>query len=196
MADILFAPEAVASANAFRQVLNCMSKPGHVSKLEPYSDAPVPLFGTTAMLLTTLCDFQSAIWLSEECSNPAVLDHLKFHTGAPIVKEPAKAGFAIASARSGLPFLSRFSPGTHEYPDRSTTVVIQVDGFESEGVVLSGPGLKHPTSFGASPLKPKFWLEMIVNHRQYPLGVDVIFASPSHIACCPRSTAIFLQETG
>lgn len=196
MADFLFVPEAVASANAFRQILDCMAKPGHVSELETGWDVPAPLYLTTATLLLTLCDFQSSIWLSSEFSHHPVLEFLKFHTGAPLAKEAATSAFAVVSAQSGLPRLSEFSQGTHEYPDRSTTVVIQVEGFQADAVVLSGPGLKHPATFGVEPLGAKFWSEMVANHQQYPLGVDVIFASPSHIACCPRSTKIALREPG
>ena len=42
-----------------------------------------------------------------------------------------------------MPF-DRFALGTSEYPDRSTTLVLQVDRFGGgEGLSLAGPGIAH-----------------------------------------------------
>jgi alpha-D-ribose 1-methylphosphonate 5-triphosphate synthase subunit PhnH len=194
MADVAFSNDSMSSAHAFRIILDCMAKPGHVATLGGILDAPEPLYSTTATIAQTLFDFQSPVWLGSQFANRAIEQHLKFYSGVPLVRDPKTSAFAVASAMGGMPRLSEFAQGNHEYPDRSTTVIIQVAEFSTGDVVLSGPGLKQPVSFGAKPLDANFWQEMMANHQQYPLGVDVIFVSPSAIACCPRSTKIAVQE--
>lgn len=182
------------SAENFRVILDAMAKPGQPFALTPNDSAPSPMSAIMATIANTLCDFQSPLWLTPALNTEAVTKHLKFHTGAPLVKEPAAASFAFMNAIDGLLPLTAFAQGTHEYPDRSATLVIQVEGFGHGDVELSGPGLKAPIQFGVKPLPRSFWIEMIGNHSQYPLGVDIIFVGPHEIACCPRSTRIMLKE--
>lgn len=185
---------AIDSSRNFRAILDAMAKPGHAVPFDPRVDAPAPLLAGAATIVQTLCDFQSPIWLAPEFATGDISRFIKFHTGAPIIEDLALASFGIVQASATMPSLSLFSQGTHEYPDRSTTLIMQVDSFTRNSVVLSGPGLKEPVSFGAHGLDPDFWQLMITNNQQYPLGVDVIFVSASAIACCPRSTRIQLKE--
>ena len=188
---ILLAHEA---AEHFRILLDAMARPGHAFAFAPKPGAPNPLSAGMATIAQTLCDFQSPIWLAPVLRTDAVKSHLKFQTGAPITSDAASAHFAFMNAIDGLLPLSAFSQGTHEYPDRSTTLIIQVEELAGGEVELSGPGLKLPITFGSKSLPRSFWIEMIGNHSQFPLGVDVILVSGSEIACIPRSTSIALQE--
>lgn len=193
MSDLSHNHAAMESALIFRVILDAMAKPCTPQNFHSTSGAPSPLFSNTSDLVNTLCDFQSAIWLSASFDTPDVTRHIKFNTGAPIVNIPREATFAILTAQQ-VSEIGDFNLGTDEYPDRSTTLLIQVDGFDSDDVELSGPGLKLPISFGAAGLGVAFWAAMIVNHNLYPLGVDVIFISPTAIACCPRSTRIKIKD--
>ncbi len=195
MAEIAYSAAAVQSSRLFRVLLDAMAKPGHVFEFASKIHAIEPAFATTLAIAQTLFDFQTPLWLAPEFNTDAIKPHLKFHTGAPIVEGLSGASFAILSAKTQLPLLRQFEQGTHEYPDRSTTVIIQVDNFDKDAVMLSGPGLKQPVGFGVQGLSEQFWLDMMVNHHSYPLGVDVIFASSHAIACCPRSTCITLKES-
>lgn len=196
MIELSAAQNAHGSSRIFRTILDAMAKPGHVLQFHPTDESPAPLSGNVAAIIQTLCDFQSAIWLGKGFANDGVQRFIKFHTGAPFTDVPAAAGFALLSANAAMPKLSEFAQGTHEYPDRSTTLIVQVDGFTNSDVGLSGPGLKAPASFGAKGLTPEFWRQMITNSQQYPLGVDAIFVSTDALACCPRSTRIQLKESG
>ena len=185
---------AIDSSRNFRAILDAMAKPGHVSPFMPEVNAPAALLSGTAAIVQTLCDFQSPVFLGQEFATSAIQRFVKFHTGAPLTDDPALASFALLQANAGMPKLSTFSQGTHEYPDRSTTLIIQVEGFAQDSVVLSGPGLKELVNFAAQGLAKEFWQQMIINNQQYPLGVDVIFVSSKAIACCPRSTRIQMKE--
>ena len=85
--------------------------------------------------------------------------------------------------------------GTHAYPDRSATIVIQTAGFAPGTVALTGPGIRGSASFGVAGLEDGFWAAMAENHARFPTGVDVIFAAPRQVAALPRSTAIRKLET-
>ena len=195
MAETIYSAAALESSRNFRVLLDAMAKPGHVFELSPSLDAIGPVFATTLMVAQTLFDFQTTGWLALELNNDAVRRYLKFHTGVPLVDHLAEAAFAVVSAKHKVPPLTQFGQGTHEYPDRSTTLIIQVEGFAADDVLLSGPGLKQPINLGAKNLPQEFWHEMKANHQSYPLGVDVIFVSVNAIACCPRSTRIALKES-
>jgi alpha-D-ribose 1-methylphosphonate 5-triphosphate synthase subunit PhnH len=85
--------------------------------------------------------------------------------------------------------------GTHAYPDRSATLVIQVPGFVPGAVTLRGPGIRGSEPFGVAGLDASFWTAMAENHAGFPVGVDVIFAAPGLVAALPRSTEIHMLET-
>jgi len=185
---------AINSSRNFRAILDAMAKPGHVLPFDQQVEAPSPLFSTAASVIQTLCDFQSPIWLGREFAAGDISRFIKFHTGAALTGDPEAASFAVLQASEDIPKLSAFSKGSHEYPDHSTTLIVQVNDFNADSVAFSGPGLKKMVGFGAHGLSHKFWQQMIANNQQYPLGLDVIFVSKSAIACCPRSTRIQLKE--
>lgn len=189
MTDRAFSNPQHDAARVFRAILSSMARPGHIFRFSPGIPAPPPFLPATAAVALTLCDFQTPVWLDPELKVSDVNRYLRFHTGAPIVDEPGAAAFAFVSAPLAMPVIGSFAQGTHEYPDRSATLVIQVESLSQKaGVRLSGPGLEFPVLLDASPLGSPFWRQMAENHGGFPMGVDVIFASPEAIASCPRST--------
>jgi alpha-D-ribose 1-methylphosphonate 5-triphosphate synthase subunit PhnH len=196
MTEHAFAYPSVEAAHAFRSILNAFARPGQVKAFIPAVSASLPLWPTTAAVAVTLCDFQTDVWLSPLLGTEAVQNYLRFHTGAAITKNYAEADFVIASVDDAVLPLAQYARGTHEYPDRSATLILQVPGFAgTDTVELSGPGLETPARFSAEGLGVPFWQAMAENHALFPLGVDVVFVSPDAIAACPRSTAIHHRET-
>jgi alpha-D-ribose 1-methylphosphonate 5-triphosphate synthase subunit PhnH len=163
-------------------------------RLEAALEAPAPLHVTSAAVALTLCDFQTPVWLSPALRNERTVHYLQFHTGAPIVEQMEVAHFAFLSVEERNP-VSIFAQGTHEYPDRSATLVIQAIQFNSRDVVLTGPGIKESVGFGVEGLAQEFWAGMAENHARFPVGVDVIFAAPQSLAAVPRSIAVRIAET-
>jgi alpha-D-ribose 1-methylphosphonate 5-triphosphate synthase subunit PhnH len=194
MTETGFSNAAIDSAHAFRIIIQAMSRPGVPVRLETALESPAPLHVTSAAVALTLCDFQTPVWLSPALRNERTVHYLRFHTGAPIVEQMEAAHFAFLSVEERNP-VSLFAQGTHEYPDRSATLVIQAVQFNSRDVVLTGPGIKASVGFGVEGLAQEFWAGLAENHARFPVGVDVIFAAPQSLATVPRSIAVRIAET-
>jgi alpha-D-ribose 1-methylphosphonate 5-triphosphate synthase subunit PhnH len=101
-----------------------------------------------------------------------------------------QAAFAFIADPVHAPAFDGFSLGTPEYPDRSATLVLQVEGFGTgQRLLLSGPGIADMQSFSAQPLPPDFQTRIAANRALFPRGVDIIVVSPHAVAALPRSVA-------
>lgn len=181
----------------FRAIMNAMARPGRRHALPACGlKPPAPLSPAAAAIALTLFDYDTAIWLDRPLSaSEDVKAFLRFHTGAPIVCEPVEAAFALVSDPAHMIPLASFNQGSAEYPDTSTTVILTGQSFsDRENVTLTGPGLKESEPFAAEPLPPVFWDQVTANGRQFPRGVDLVFAGRNEIAALPRSTRITKPE--
>lgn len=194
MIEHTFANVSVDSAQTFRAIMQAMARPGTRQPVNATLSAPEPLLDSTAATALTLCDFQTPIWLGPGLDHDNIQRYLRFHTGAPIVKQPHEALFALLLSGCDIPSPAQFAQGTHEYPDRSATLIVQAAGLVGETVTLCGPGITMPRVFGVAELTQSFWSAMAINHAGFPLGVDAVFTAPGLIAALPRSTAILLKE--
>lgn len=181
----------------FRIIMDVMARPGIRRALDTDGlTPPAPLSPVAAAIALTLVDYDTPVWLDRPLmTSEAVKAFLRFHTGAPIVGEPVDAAFAFVSDPVHLIPLANFNQGSAEYPDQSTTVVLTGQEFgTTQAVTLEGPGIKDTASFETGPLPPVFWDQVVSNNRQFPRGIDLIFAGKSEIAALPRSTRIMLTE--
>ena len=187
-----FSDQAIQSQSVFRTLMDAMAHPATIYHAPQPVVAPTPMAPVAAMIALALCDYDTPVWLDRQlAAADGLVSFLSFHTGAPLARSRAEAAFAFISNPLDLGELASFALGTDAYPDRSTTLVIQVDAMTNDtGVVLSGPGILGRTRFGATPLPATFWAQMRANVALYPRGVDVIFCSGAELAALPRSTRI------
>jgi alpha-D-ribose 1-methylphosphonate 5-triphosphate synthase subunit PhnH len=187
-----FDDPALASQAVFRTVMEAMGRPG-LPRPMPSGLAAPPLLGPTAAAVAlTLLDYETPFWLDQAlAAAPEVAAWLKFHTGAPLTLDSRQAAFAFVSDPVAMPPFGAFSAGTLEYPDRSTTLVLQVASFgQGDALELSGPGISGSRSFSAQPLPPDFRARLIANRELFPRGVDLILVSPDAVAALPRSVRV------
>jgi alpha-D-ribose 1-methylphosphonate 5-triphosphate synthase subunit PhnH len=86
--------DAVGDAQScFRLVLDAMTHPGRLHTVRPLSPPP-PLCDAAAAVVLTLVDQETPLWLDPDAA--AARAWVAFHTGAPVVEEPARAIFAVA----------------------------------------------------------------------------------------------------
>lgn len=186
------AEPSVDAQRIFRSVMWAMAKPGSLSMLEAGISPPMPLGPGASAVLLALADFESPIWLDPALAGaPAVAAFLRFHTGAAIVAEPAEAAFAVVADPVNMPPLSAFRQGTIDYPDRSTTLIVQVERLgEDRGLLVEGPGIDGQQLVSAEPLPPGICAQLADNHAAFPCGVDLLLVAGRTMAALPRSARI------
>jgi alpha-D-ribose 1-methylphosphonate 5-triphosphate synthase subunit PhnH len=187
-----FADPVAESQSVFRAVMNAMARPGSIQPLKTEIAPPEPLSRGQAAVALALADFETPMWLDEKlAAAPAVTDFLRFHTGAPIVADAAKAFFAlIGDGAEVLPF-ERFAQGTMEYPDRSATLIVNVESFAGgQPLMLAGPGIAEVVAFSAWPQPVDFAACLAANRALFPRGVDLVFVAGDSVAALPRSVRV------
>lgn len=185
-----FADPVLASQQNFRLVLQAMAEPGRRLPLAPDLSPPAPLLSTTAAVALTLIDYDTRVWLGH--AGAAVADWLRFHTGCPLVDDPAAAGFAIALG--DWPTLAALPAGTDAYPDRSATLIAQVARLGDSGLRLNGPGIPDSRDFGFAPVPDDFLAAWKANTRLFPRGIDLILCDGETVAALPRTCAVTAAE--
>ena len=124
-----FADKVLSAQSTFRSVMDAMARPGTVQRIVAAAGAPAVMMRGTAAIALTLLDHDTPVWLDPRMSETSdVAKWLKFHTGAPVIADSSICSFALIGDAEALPGFDRFSFGTDEYPDRSTTVLLQEIG--------------------------------------------------------------------
>ncbi len=185
-----FADPPLEAQSVFRSILDAMAHPGRICTIaQSNASAPGLLDPAAFAFALTLVDFETPVWLDQGfAADQEVVEALRFHCGCPIIEDPAHASFAFVNDVRCAPPLSAFHQGTPDYPDRSTTVVMQVSGLDdTEGAQLTGPGIKKAARLAVDGASWSFWQQWSINHGRYPLGVDLILTSGSRLAALPRS---------
>ncbi len=190
-----FADPVRSSQSVFRCVMNALARPGSIETVTDDVGALAPLMPVTAALALTLCDHDTPVWLDGTFTGePQIAAWLRFQTGAPLTNDTRHAAFAFISSGAALPAFDTFTLGTPDYPDRSTTLVVQVDSLdEGPEFVLSGPGIRGTSTLRASGLPSDFAARMQVNHASFPLGVDVLLMSGARFVALLRSTHVAVK---
>lgn len=191
-----FANPVFDAQSTFRAIMDAMARPGTVQALRALTRPTAPISTSGAATLLTLCDQDTPVWLDPAIAESApARDWIAFHVGAPVTANPVEAHFALVGRPGDLIALENFAQGSQEYPDRSTTLILQVDALEGgRQLVLEGPGIERRASVAPSVLPRHFCEQWGQNNRRFPRGVDVIFAAQGGIACLPRTTRIVSME--
>lgn len=187
-----FSHPVLQSQATFRAILDVLARPGTIIPLRHDVAAPPPLNPASGAVLCALADEATPVYV--DCTaneRDLVSAWIGFHTGARLVGEPDEASFAVIAQPATMPPLTAFRQGTDDYPDRSATIVLQLDDFsEGRRLVLRGPGIRETTDLAARPLPDRLLAELRDNQSRFPLGVDLILATPDAIAGLPRTTTI------
>ena len=188
-----FRDPPLAAQSHFRAFLDAMAHPGRIVPLfAERPEPPTPMAPAAYALALTLLDHETPVWLGPSLHGPAVADGLRFHCGSPITADPAAAAFAFAVPEE-VGRLDRFALGTADYPDRSTTLVLQVGVLAGEGsgsMRLAGPGIETARTLSVPDVPGSLWEELAVNADRFPLGVDLVLVAGGLIAALPRTTRV------
>ena len=124
-------------------------------------------------------------WFMGNCkmAAPRYLTTGKIRQEAPVVAAE-RAQFALGDWDALMP-LSQYAVGTPEYPDRSATLIVEMERLEAKGTGLRGPGIKERAELSLPDADA-----MRSNARRFPLGVDFFLTCGNRVAALPRSTRL------
>lgn len=181
--------------STFRTLMDCMARPGTTKVILPSIEPPSPMGSAAGAIALALCDSDTPVWLSGTLAKSAAAEWIGFHTGAPVTREKSEARFAFVEARSPVASFSLFALGSQEYPDRSTTVVIEVARLDGGApLALRGPGIRERVTIAPVGLPDVFLPQWVDNRALFPRGIDVVLTSGHQILCLPRTCNITAVE--
>ena len=191
-----FATPALDGQAAFRAIMDAMARPGTVRRPATLARPPLPLTPMAATVALALCDHDTPLWLDPVLRGAeSVKAWLGVHTGAPRAHTPAEAHFALVADPAALIALENFAQGSQDYPDRSTTLILQVRQLGTEdGLTLTGPGIETAARLAPDAMPRHFVEQWRQNNARFPRGVDMILCAQDGLACLPRTTRIAAAE--
>jgi alpha-D-ribose 1-methylphosphonate 5-triphosphate synthase subunit PhnH len=189
-----FADKVLSAQSTFRSVMGAMARPGSAQRVRAASGMPFPMMHGAAAIALTLFDHDTPVWLDGAMSaTPDVAKWLKFHTGVPVIADTSVCSFAVIGDAKLLPPLDRFALGSNEYPDRSTTLILQVDGITSgPAYELTGPGIDGTAVLQAT-IPGNLLEQLAINATLFPRGIDVVLVHDDAIVAIPRTTRLAAQ---
>jgi alpha-D-ribose 1-methylphosphonate 5-triphosphate synthase subunit PhnH len=191
-AEISITNAVLAAQSTFRKVMDATARPGLVETINPVAGAPAALAPAAAAIALSLFDHDTPVWLDAPLSSSdTVASWLRFQTGCPIVTERERCAFAIAGDVAALPSFEAFALGTPDYPDRSTTLILQLPALGSgDEFNLSGPGIRGAARLSAGGLPLDFVERLAANRALFPRGVDLLLVAGANVAALPRTTIV------
>jgi alpha-D-ribose 1-methylphosphonate 5-triphosphate synthase subunit PhnH len=187
-----FADKVLSAQTIFRSVMDAMARPGSVQRVAAASGAPAAVMRGTAAIALTLFDHDTPVWLDPLLSETSdVAKWLKFHTSAPVIADPSVCSFAVVGDARALPALDRFAFGTSEYPDRSTTVILQVESLtQGPAFELRGPGIDGTAELRATLQPADLFERLAINAALFPRGIDLVLVADDAVVAIPRTTRL------
>lgn len=177
------------SQQVFRQVLDAMARPGSIHQLEALPEPAPGLSPAATAVCLALTDFETPVWLDDLAS--AARGYLVFHCSTPITGEATRASFAVIGDALEQDGLGMFNTGSDEYPETSTTLIVEVSELGNDsGQLLAGPGIEDTVKLRVEGVVRNFWELVAENHLLFPRGVDLILTCGDKIAALPRSVRI------
>lgn len=185
-----FADKVLSAQSTFRSVMDAMARPGSIQRIAFVAGTPAAMMRGTAAIALTLFDHDTPVWLDTGMSaTPDIAKWLKFHTSAPVVADSSISSFALVGDPQSLPPLDRFAFGSNEYPDRSTTLILQVESLvQGPATELRGPGIDGTATLHASIQPRDLFERLAVNAALFPRGIDIVLVHDDAIVAIPRTT--------
>jgi alpha-D-ribose 1-methylphosphonate 5-triphosphate synthase subunit PhnH len=181
-----FADPVLDAQTSFRAILEAMSRPGRIQRIDAPITPPAPLCPAAGAALLSLADADTPLWLD---AGDTVAEWLRFHCGAPITNDIGSARFALACGAA--PSLAALDIGTDEDPQLGATLILQVARLVAgEGWRLTGPGIQHEHRLRVPGAPADFVAAWARNQALFPRGVDVLLCAGNSIAALPRSVTI------
>ena len=191
-----FVDKVLSAQSTFRSVMDAMAHPGSVQRIAAVAGTPGTMMRGTAAIALTLFDHDTPVWLDKRMSaTPDVARWLKFHTSAPVIADSSISSFALIGDPQSLPALEYFAFGSNEYPDRSTTLILQVESLtQGPSLELCGPGIDGAAILRVATQPHDLFERLAINASLFPRGIDVVLVDDDAIVAIPRTTRLAARE--
>ena len=187
-----FSNPILDSQAVYSTLMSAMSEPAKVFELNKYCDGPQGLYPTTAAIALTLFDNDTKIFHTSSLDDAQ--DWVRFHCSAPSTQQEHNADYAIVSKASHVLDFSKLAIGTPEYPERSTTLIFEVESLEDGACFEArGPGIENIHLFSVKGIHEECEEVVTNNHGLFLQGLDCILVSSTSILCLPRTTKLRRQ---
>nr|MBA2678217.1 phosphonate C-P lyase system protein PhnH [Ktedonobacteraceae bacterium] len=117
--------------------------------------------------------------------------------------ERKRANYVVSLQAPDASLVSQLNHGNLLYPDTSTTLVCLVPDLASRApdkhngtlLALEGPGVAERQTVWVADIEATFFNALSTVNARYPLGIDVLWITPSgRVAGLPRSTQFTVLE--
>lgn len=176
----------------FRALLDALARPGMVQTTASLTP-PEGFVPSCAAAALTLLDLETTVWLQPGLPE-AARSWLLFHTGCRFTSHSQTADFAVIWDIDTLPNLEDFNWGTAEYPEASTSLLIQLPDLQTgRSITLQGPGILDAITIH-TPLSASFWQQWQEMTADYPLGIDSWCFAGNQVLGLPRTARLISNQ--
>jgi alpha-D-ribose 1-methylphosphonate 5-triphosphate synthase subunit PhnH len=190
-----FQNPVLGSQSAFRTLMDAMARPARLTRIDAAVAPPARLNVASAAIACTLIDADTPYWVDDALESEALYRWLAFHTGGRRGATKLDATFALVGAPHAMPPFGEFAQGTQEYPDRSATLILQLESLEGgASLAFEGPGIKQQATIAPRGLPANFREQWRLNSMRFPRGVDLILTASDMLVCLPRSARLIAAK--
>ena len=183
----------------FRSILDSMSRPGKVKRLDVVPLTPPPALNAASVLAAlALMDADVTFHAFHDEHGEAAYLAANTRAGAAPMES---AAFLFAHSSDGPEALESANCGSLNYPDTSATLILQVDAVSPEPLTgglrlsLEGPGVDGRRVLYVRGMNPNLLLALQARNAEFPLGIDTLLAFADEtgtpcVAGLPRTTRV------
>ncbi len=179
----------------FRILLDSMARPGSINTLDTKNlSVPDGLNAASAFIAFALLNSDVTFHLNNK--NETVEQYLKTNTFSQ-AGNSMDANFIFLSGKDAADIIFQTSVGEPEYPEKSTTLIIDVASIQdhkqedSLAIEVSGPGVKDTQTCFIQGLNKAILEALKEQNAEYPLGIDTIVTDQhGRLLCFPRTSRL------
>ncbi|MGF1636674.1 MAG: phosphonate C-P lyase system protein PhnH [Cyclobacteriaceae bacterium] len=176
----------------FRLLMEAMSRPGKICKLEHSAiNPPEDMYAGAALIGLALLNADVHFF-----HQGSAAEYLRFNTSSELAT-PDEADFIFMKGTDTAQMIAAAKIGTDNYPETNASIIIEVleikNGTHDDGLnlSLSGPGVLGSKEVNIHGLDEELLYEIQAKNEEFPLGIDSILVDKSgNICCLPRTCKI------
>ena len=177
---------APGSQQTFRAIFAAMEHPGRLVTIHENPYAPDVLNSASAAVCLTLLGYETPVWTDADLNSPAI-SWLQLGCESSVVTETCMAYYAIITKPACMPALNFFRIGPFEYPEKETTIIVQVDDI----IPATGTDHSNVVTYKTAWLEfkgitEKFWIQWRQLSRLNPPGINIFITCDDVLVALPR----------